>query len=83
MPGKGTIYVGQQISFLRPIVVGQLVRAKAEIKCFNEKKPWIATISTKAFIVHPPKENTLNEREFLAIDGEATVMLPWLKPKST
>ena len=70
--------MNQNISFLKPIVVGQKVRAKAEIIKFEEKRPWIVTLSTKAFIVTQSPE-TGEEKELLAIDGEALVMIPWVK----
>lgn len=63
LPGKGTIYLGQNLTFLKPVFVGEEVKATIEVTKIRKDKP-IFTFSTKCF----------NQNEDLVIDGEATMM---------
>mgnify|MGYP006091790809 CR=1 FL=1 len=63
LPGKGTIYLNQNIKFLKPNFVGEKVIVTIEIiKIIKEKSIYI--FSTKCF-------NSSND---LTIEGEATIM---------
>lgn len=57
----------KNIKFLRPVLVGDEVTAKAEVISFNEHKPWIVNVTTRCF----------NQRGERVMDGLATVYLPW------
>lgn len=61
LPGAGTIYLGQNIQFMKPVFVGEKVFIKLEILSLRNDKP-IAVISTTV--------SSLNE---IVIKGEATV----------
>ena len=62
LPGKGTIYLGQTLSFTAPVPIGEEVMASVEIINIREDKP-IVTLRTKCIDI---KGNTV-------IDGEAVV----------
>ena len=64
MPGPGTIYIGQEISFLRPVRLGDEIRIELEV---IEKLPKNrARIATRVF----------NQDGKQVVDGVATVMVP-------
>lgn len=64
MPGPGTIYIGQEMSFLRPVRLGDEIRIELEI---IEKLPKNrARIATRVF----------NQDGKQVVDGVATVMVP-------
>ena len=63
LPGRGTIYLGQKLKFLKPNYVEDSVRAIIEIIYIRADKP-IYTFSTKCY-------NSINE---LTIDGKAIIM---------
>lgn len=63
LPGKGTIYLGQTLKFLKPNFVGEELTAIIEIIELREDKP-IYTFSTKCY----------NSYDELTIDGEAVIM---------
>jgi len=63
LPGNGTIYLGQNLKFLKPNFVGDEVRAVIELTHIREDKP-IYTFSTKCY----------NSKGELTIDGEAVIM---------
>lgn len=63
LPGKGTIYLGQNLKFLKPNFVGEELTASIEIISKREDKP-IYTLSTKCY----------NSTDELTIDGEAVIM---------
>lgn len=64
LPGPGTIYIGQEISFLRPVRLGDEIRIELEIL---EKLPKNrARIATRLF----------NQDGKQVVDGVATVMVP-------
>lgn len=62
LPGPGTIYMGQTLSFRKPVYVGDTVTAKAQILSVNEKKA-ILTLGT----------TVTNQKNETVIEGEATV----------
>jgi acyl dehydratase len=61
LPGPGTILLGQQLTYRRPVLVDQEVRASVEVLSVREDKPVIVL-------------RTWVETEELALDGEATVL---------
>ncbi|MFT6466820.1 MaoC/PaaZ C-terminal domain-containing protein [Halopseudomonas sp.] len=64
MPGPGTIYTGQEMSFLRPVRLGDEIRIELEV---IEKLPKNrARIATRVF----------NQDGKQVVDGVATVMVP-------
>lgn len=64
MPGPGTIYIGQEMSFLRPVRLGDEIRVDLEIL---EKLPKNRVrIATRIF----------NQDNKKVVDGVATVMAP-------
>jgi 3-hydroxybutyryl-CoA dehydratase len=68
MPGHGTIYVSQNMKFIKPVYVDESITARAEITAIDEnrKRLFIAT-------------NCFNEKDELVLVGEAVVIPPeWL-----
>lgn len=63
LPGRGTIYLGQELKFQKPNYVEESLRAIIEIIHIRVDKP-IYTFSTKCY-------NSINE---LTIDGKAIIM---------
>lgn len=62
LPGNGSIYLSQNMNFLKPIYHNELVKAVVTIEKIREDKP-IVTLSTQLF----------NYEGVLAIDGSAVV----------
>jgi len=62
LPGEGSIYLGQSLSFTAPIYIGDRVTATVEIVNIRPDKP-IITLRTYC----------LNSEGSLVIDGEAVV----------
>lgn len=65
LPGKGSIYLGQNLSFTLPVFVGDEVAAEVEVIALRSDKP-IATLATRIF----------TQGGALAVTGEAVVKLP-------
>ena len=65
LPGKGSIYLGQSLSFKLPVFVGDEVTAEVEVTALRSDKP-IATLTTRIF----------TQDGALAVTGEAVVKLP-------
>lgn len=65
LPGPGTIYMGQQLRFTRPVRFGDTIRATATIQEINAEKNRcvLSTVCT-------------NQHGEVVIDGTATVMPP-------
>jgi acyl dehydratase len=64
LPGPGTIYIGQEISFLRPVRLGDEIRVELEL---IEKLPKNRVrIATRVF----------NQDDKQVVEGVATVMAP-------
>ncbi|WP_339842934.1 MaoC/PaaZ C-terminal domain-containing protein [uncultured Halopseudomonas sp.] len=69
LPGPGTIYIGQEISFMRPVRLGDEIRVELEIL---EKLPKNRVkIATRVF----------NQDDKQVVDGVATVMAPTEKTR--
>ena len=62
LPGKGTIYLGQTITFIKPVFINEEVTASVEIKYIRKDKP-IYTLKTIC-------ETKLNG---IVVDGEEIV----------
>lgn len=62
LPGPGTVYLGQTLSFRKPVYVGDTVTAKAEIVSIREEKE-IITLKT----------TIIKQNGDCAIEGEAVV----------
>ena len=65
LPGPGTIYLGQNLSFRRPVLLGDTLTVKLTVSGKQDEKKWV-TIDTEVF----------NQDEKLVVKGEATVMAP-------
>lgn len=69
MPGKGTIYMGQNLKFLAPVRPGDQVRTVVTVKeIIAEKRRVIC--HTACYV-----------GDTMVIDGEATLMVPTQRPK--
>ena len=62
LPGPGTVYLGQELRFSRPVYPGATVRAHVEVTAVREDKP-VITLRTWA------------ETDEVVMDGTATVLL--------
>jgi len=63
LPGEGTIYLGQDLKFKKPIFIDQKVTATVEVIEIREDKP-IITLSTTC----------VNDQGKVLISGQAVVM---------
>ncbi|MNE69821.1 (R)-specific enoyl-CoA hydratase [compost metagenome] len=62
LPGEGSVYLGQSLSFKQPVFVGDEVTAEVEIIALRDDKP-IATLATRI----------LTQNGAIAVTGEAVV----------
>jgi acyl dehydratase len=65
LPGPGTVYLGQEIRFTRPVYPGIPVMAHVEVVSVREDKP-VIVLRTWAETGQPPE---------LVMDGQATVLV--------
>jgi len=65
LPGPGTIYLGQTLTFRKPVYIGDTVTATAEIYAIHEVKP-ILTLKT----------TVVNQGGDRVVEGEAVVKVP-------
>ncbi len=65
LPGRGAIYMGQTLKFLRPVHIGDTVTAIGEVIAKNEEKRQITMRTT-----------VVNQDGKMVIDGEALAFLP-------
>ena len=65
LPGPGTIYLSQNLRFVRPVKIGDTVTAKVEVAEVIPAKRRVRLSTTVA-----------NQRGETVIDGEAVVMVP-------
>ena len=68
LPGEGSIYLGQNLSFKAAVPIGEQVTASVEIVKIREDKP-IVTLRTLC----------VNKEEQVVVDGEAVVKATWTK----
>lgn len=64
LPGKGTIYLGQNLLFIHPVFIGEQVTVSVEVTKIRKDKP-IVTLQTLC-------KNSEGE---IVIDGEAVVKM--------
>lgn len=64
IPGKNALYLSQEIKFLKPVKIGDVITAKAEV---IEKKDEKRRVIIKTTI--------LNQHNAIVIDGEAVAMV--------
>jgi 3-hydroxybutyryl-CoA dehydratase len=62
LPGPGTVYLGQEIRFVRPVYPGATVTAHVEVVSVREDKPVIVL-------------RTWAETSGVVMEGQATVLL--------
>src|SRR4029079_6287726 len=67
LPGPGTILLGQELRYRRPVHPGDRLTARAEVRSVREEKPVMVL-------------KTLVEGTEIVLDGEATVMLRTVAP---
>jgi 3-hydroxybutyryl-CoA dehydratase len=65
LPGPGTIYLGQTLSFKAPVFIGDQIMATVEVTAYRESKR-IATLKTVC----------TNQAGATVLEGEATVIAP-------
>lgn len=65
LPGPGSIYLSQTLSFKRPVRLGDTITTRVEIVEWNEGKRRARLATT-----------CRNQRDEVVIDGEALVMVP-------
>ena len=68
LPGKGTIYLGQQVKFLSPVRLGDTITATVKVKELVKEKNRV--------ILHT---FCANQEGDLVVDGEATALAPITK----
>jgi len=68
LPGAGTVYLGQEIRFMRPVYPGATVTAHVEVVSIREDKPVIVL-------------RTWAETDQVVMDGQATVLLRGVGPR--
>lgn len=65
LPGPGTVYLSQQLRFLRPVRIGDTVTARVEVAELFPSRRRVRLLTTCA-----------NQAGEAVIDGEAVVMVP-------
>ncbi len=65
LPGPGTIYLGQELKFKKPVFFGDTIVAKAEVVEMDHEKNRIVLRTT-----------CTNQNGDIVLDGKATVMPP-------
>jgi 3-hydroxybutyryl-CoA dehydratase len=65
LPGPGTIYLGQELSFRGPVFIGDTITAKVECTEKLEPRKWLKF-----------KTTVTNQDGKLVVDGSATVIPP-------
>jgi 3-hydroxybutyryl-CoA dehydratase len=65
LPGKGSVYLGQTLRFLKPVFIGDTITAQAEVIDYNAEKN-IMKLKTECF----KQDGTL------VLEGEATMLVP-------
>ena len=64
LPGPGSIWVSQTLSFLRPVFPGDTITATATVTAVHEEKP-LVTLETQC----------ANQDGHLVLEGEALILL--------
>ncbi len=63
LPGMNTVYLKQELTFKRPVKIGDTITATVEVLEKNEKRSWLTLRTT-----------VKNQDNVLILDGQATVM---------
>ena len=64
LPGPGSIYVSQTLSFMAPVLIGETITAVATITAIDEKRRRV-TLKTQCL-----------NGDKVVVDGEATILVP-------
>ena len=64
LPGEGSVYLGQDLKFKRPVFIGDTITARAEIIELREDKHIVIL-----------KTTCTNQDGVVVIDGQATIMV--------
>ena len=64
MPGEGSVYLGQELKFKRPVFIGDTIEAKAEVIELREEKHIVIL-----------KTTCTNQDGVVVIDGFATILV--------
>jgi len=64
---SGSIHVGQEISFLRPVAIGEMLNARAEVLSRGERQGWV---------IMAVGLSVLDATETAVMGGRATVTFP-------
>lgn len=64
MPGEGSVYLGQELKFKRPVFIGDTIEAKAEVIELREEKHIVIL-----------KTTCTNQDGVVVIDGQATILV--------
>lgn len=65
LPGPGTIYLGQNLQFRAPVLIGDTITARVEATEKLDQRKWVKF-----------KTTITNQDGKLVVDGEATVIPP-------
>lgn len=65
LPGPGTVYLGQEVKFKKPVYIGDTITATVTVTAYREERK-IATLSTQI----------TNQEGMVVIEGQATVIAP-------
>jgi 3-hydroxybutyryl-CoA dehydratase len=64
LPGPGSVYIGQTLSFMAPVLIGETITAVVTISAIDEKRRRV-TLKTQCL-----------NGDKVVIDGEATILVP-------
>lgn len=64
LPGRGSIYVAQNLKFKAPVKIGDEVTTRLEVAALVPEKKFV-TLKTQSLV-----------RDKVVVDGEATIMVP-------
>jgi 3-hydroxybutyryl-CoA dehydratase len=64
LPGPGSVYLAQTMSFMAPVLIGETITAVATITAIDEKRRRV-TLKTQCL-----------NGDKVVIDGEATILVP-------
>jgi 3-hydroxybutyryl-CoA dehydratase len=67
LPGPGTIYLGQELSFRKPVLIGDTITAKAEV---------VNIIDKGKIVICEIKTTCYNQHEDIVMEGTAKVIPP-------
>lgn len=72
LPGPGSIYLGQNLQFRAPVLLGDTITVNLEVTGKHDSRPWV-TIAC----------NVTNQHGKVVAKGEASVMAPTVKETVT